>query len=47
MVLNPTMSEIPPINDNNTGLNLLCDNSMDMDNVPVIKSSGNRKLGDQ
>lgn len=36
------MSEISSINENDTNLDILCDDAMDnMENVAVIKSSGN------
>lgn len=34
------MSELSSINENDTPLDILCDNTMDMENVAVIKSSG-------
>lgn len=35
------MSDISSINENDTALDILCDDAMDMENVAVIKSSGN------
>lgn len=34
------MSERSSINENDTSLDILCDDAMDMENVAVIKSSG-------
>lgn len=37
------MSELSSINENDTSLDILCDDTMDIENVGVMKSSGKCK----